>query len=70
MSMGMGGKLASADGDPNIYPLRDELCNGKDDDCDGRIDEGNPLLTSDATLLRLRPAASLAAKVLARVESV
>lgn len=28
------------DGDPTINPERDEICNGRDDDCDGTIDEG------------------------------
>ncbi|MBI1934641.1 S8 family serine peptidase [Candidatus Peregrinibacteria bacterium] len=28
------------DGDGAVYPGRGELCNGKDDNCDGRIDEG------------------------------
>ncbi len=27
------------DEDPNIFPGAPEVCNGKDDDCDGRIDE-------------------------------
>jgi len=27
------------DGDPTIYPEAEELCNGKDDDCDGEKDE-------------------------------
>lgn len=28
------------DGDPAAYPGRGEVCNSKDDNCDGRIDEG------------------------------
>lgn len=28
------------DGDAAVYPGRGEVCNGKDDNCDGRIDEG------------------------------
>jgi hypothetical protein len=28
------------DGDRNIYPGRTEVCNSKDDDCDGQTDEG------------------------------
>ncbi len=36
------------DGDPNVHPFAIELCNGKDDDCDGSIDDGNPDLTGAA----------------------
>ncbi len=28
------------DGDPNVHPGAQEVCNGKDDNCDGKIDEG------------------------------
>jgi hypothetical protein len=28
------------DGDPDVGPGQDERCNGLDDDCDGRVDEG------------------------------
>ncbi len=27
------------DGNPNVYPQAAEICNGYDDDCDGRVDE-------------------------------
>ena len=30
------------DGDSGIYPEAEELCNWKDDDCDGDIDEDQP----------------------------
>src|SRR5690242_16780190 len=30
------------DGDAAVHPWATELCNGKDDDCDGLVDEGNP----------------------------
>jgi hypothetical protein len=30
------------DSDPNVNPYATELCNGVDDNCDGRIDEGCP----------------------------
>ena len=30
------------DGDPNIFPWANEKCDGKDNDCDQLIDEGNP----------------------------
>jgi hypothetical protein len=29
-----------SDSDPAIYPMATEICNGRDDNCDGRIDEG------------------------------
>ena len=31
-----------SDNDANVFPGAEELCNGRDDDCDGRVDEGNP----------------------------
>jgi hypothetical protein len=30
------------DGNPAAHPWAKEACNGKDDDCDGLVDEGNP----------------------------
>jgi hypothetical protein len=36
------------DGRDSVYPSARELCNGRDDDCDGRVDE-------DAELTELRP---------------
>jgi hypothetical protein len=30
------------DTDPRVHPWAVELCNGRDDDCDGLVDEGNP----------------------------
>ncbi len=31
------------DGDSTVFPWTAERCNGQDDDCDGEVDEGNPL---------------------------
>ena len=31
---------------PQVFPGAPEWCNGTDDDCDGRVDEGNPLATA------------------------
>jgi hypothetical protein len=31
------------DTDPNIHPGAPQLCNGQDDDCDGKVDEGEAL---------------------------
>ncbi|MCB9617717.1 MAG: putative metal-binding motif-containing protein, partial [Sandaracinus sp.] len=28
------------DGAPNVHPTAPEVCNGRDDDCDGSVDEG------------------------------
>ena len=38
------------DGDGLVRPWGTEVCNGRDDDCDGRFDEGNPLTTGDAVV--------------------
>jgi hypothetical protein len=35
------------DSDPNVFPGAVELCNGKDDDCDGAVDEGLPVIDAD-----------------------
>ena len=34
------GRLDCDDSDPRIHPLQNEVCNNKDDNCDGVIDEG------------------------------
>ncbi|HJK96572.1 MAG TPA: MopE-related protein [Polyangiaceae bacterium LLY-WYZ-14_1] len=38
------------DFDPQAYPGAEELCGGRDEDCDGRIDEGLPDLDDDGDL--------------------
>jgi len=38
------------DADPAVHPWAVERCNGKDDDCDGVVDEGNPTLDGAASL--------------------
>ena len=40
------------DGDGEVLPWGVELCNGKDDDCDGFVDEGNPLSTGEEAPLQ------------------
>jgi len=35
------------DGDPTIYPGATEICDGKDNDCDGEIDEGIDICEGD-----------------------
>ena len=30
------------DSDPDVHPWAEDVCNGKDDDCDGVVDGGNP----------------------------
>ncbi|MBM4395263.1 MAG: putative metal-binding motif-containing protein [Deltaproteobacteria bacterium] len=37
-----GTKWDTSDNDPKIHPWADEVCNYKDDDCDGVVDDGNP----------------------------
>ncbi|HIN85304.1 MAG TPA: hypothetical protein EYN06_02405, partial [Myxococcales bacterium] len=37
-----GAPVDCDDSDPNINPWAVEVCNGKDDDCNGIIDDGNP----------------------------
>ena len=33
------------DSDPMVFPDAEEVCDGKDNNCDGQADEGYPLLT-------------------------
>jgi hypothetical protein len=37
------------DDDPAVFPSAPELCNGADDNCDGRADEGLPDIDADGT---------------------
>ena len=37
------------DDDPEVHPAAPELCNGSDDNCDGRADEGLPDADADGT---------------------
>ena len=37
---GYGANIDCAPDDPNVHPGLKEICNGKDDNCDGNIDEG------------------------------
>ena len=38
------------DGDDTIHPDAAELCDGKDNDCDGEVDDGNPTVMGDPPL--------------------
>ncbi|MEE2755303.1 MAG: putative metal-binding motif-containing protein [Myxococcota bacterium] len=42
---GYTGAYDCADRDGQVNPSALEICNGRDDDCDGFVDEGNPLQT-------------------------
>jgi hypothetical protein len=39
---GWTGEADCDDTDPEVHPWAPESCNGKDDDCDGYVDDGNP----------------------------
>jgi hypothetical protein len=45
------------DGDPKIHPGARELCNGKDDDCNGLIDDGTTFATIDPEVVIAPPGA-------------
>lgn len=45
------------DDNPAVHPGATEVCNSRDDDCDGAVDEGSRLVTTD-TLVRVSDAAT------------
>lgn len=47
---GRSSKIDCNDNDPSVYPDAPELCDGKDNNCDGVTDEGCPVLPKESLL--------------------
>lgn len=46
------------DGAPDTFPGAPELCDSRDNDCDGLVDEGTQLVASNASPVRVSPAST------------